>query len=214
VEEDNMAHLSAYTPSSKPEEDIKEPLERVIAHLISDPVGPDPYSWYAAMILMFSHADLLGHLCSGGSSQTDQAKNAVKFIKDYVGRVDARYQEVGGLLYHMLRHGLIHKSQPKRIGFQDGNILGLSFSDTKKRDQHLKITKGRCELRLKFSIALFYEDLLRAVDLYCDDIRSDQGLRNAYVRAWKMFKEPEDGKKLTKETKYLVTDLDFIKKQI
>ena len=208
-----MIELSAYMPSSNPKEDIKEPLERTIPHLIHDLVGVDAYSWYASMMLMFNHADFLGHLYSGGSSPRDQAKNAVKFIRKYLGKVNARYEEVGGLLYFMLRHGLTHKSHPKRIRLQDGSILGLTFSDTKNRTRHLVVTEAQGELRLKVSIALFYQDLLAAIDLYCEDISQDQQLRDAFIRAWQMLGKPEE--EATLKRKYIgASDLDFIKKYI
>ncbi|UCE98364.1 MAG: hypothetical protein JSV74_03325, partial [Dehalococcoidia bacterium] len=204
-------NLDAYKPSSDPKIDIKYPVERVISYL--NDLGPDSYAWYAMLMLLFNHIDFLGHLQSGGSSRFDQSKCAVRFIRSYLGRVDDRYKEVGGLIYHMLRHGLSHKSSPKRLKLSDDSILGYTFSNTKKREKHLMVYCSYHELRLRFSIHLFYEDLLAAIDLYCEDIIHDNELKNNFINAWEMLKEPEYESNI--RSRYIeATDLAYINKQI
>ena len=65
--------------------------------------------------ILLKHIDFLGYLYGGGSSPKEQAEKAVAFIRDYLGRVDTRYARMSGLLYFILSHGLIHKSEPERI---------------------------------------------------------------------------------------------------
>ncbi|MFC1866502.1 hypothetical protein ACFLYB_07340, partial [Chloroflexota bacterium] len=144
----------------------------------------------------------------------NQAKCAVKFIRTYLGRIDKRYEEVGGLLYYMLRHGLTHKSSPKRLKFNDNNILGFKFSDTKQREKHLIVTNSSEEFRLMFSITLFYIDLLAAIDLYCDDMSHDKQLKDDYVEAWTKLKEPENETELRRGDYIEDADFAFIENQI
>ena len=63
------------------------------------------------MLLVFTYIDLLGYLYKGYSKSI----YAVEFIRKYLGRIDKRYVEVGGLLYYALRHGMVHLATPKRI---------------------------------------------------------------------------------------------------
>jgi hypothetical protein len=205
-------NLDAYKPSSDPKIDLKDPLERIVPGMIKN-LGPDSYSWEAVLMLLFNHVDFLGHLRSGGSSNKDQAQSAVKFIRSYLGKIDKRYKEVGGLLYYMLRHGLTHKSFPKRLILSGNNILGYTFSNTKKREKHLTVIYSSQELRLKFSVDLFYDDLLSAIDLYCEDMCHDKQLKDDFVSAWEMLREPEDEANI--KQKYIEdSDFAFIRKRI
>jgi len=210
-----MMILSAYEPSSNPRDDIKDPLERIIPLLIKKLVGPDAYAWHSTMMLMFNHIDFLGHLYGGGSLRRKETENAVKFIRNYLGQVDTRYGEVGGLLYFMVRHGLTHRSHPKRFRFQNGKVLGFVFSTTRERSTHLMVTSELGELRLKFSISLFYEDLLNAIELYCQDIGQTTSVRKDFEKAWRILGEPETEEHVNQHYKYIrPSDLDFVKKNL
>ena len=94
------------------------------------------------MVLIFAHVNLFGYLCSGN----DSTVNAVKFFREYFGRVDARYKEVTGLLYHMLRHGWIHRFTPKRLKLNDGIILDFQYGYHINREQHLKMVEIQGEV--------------------------------------------------------------------
>ncbi len=203
----------AYKLGPDPRTDIKEPLERIVSKIIND-LGSDNYAWEAALILLFSHIDLLGHLLSGGSSRANQSKWAVTFIRRYLGKVDEKYALVGGFIYHMLRHGLIHKSFAKRYSIGDGKILGFKFTDTLKRQKHLSVTSSGDEFRLLFNVNIFYKDLLDAIDLYCLDMTSDRSLLKKCEQAWSQLQEPEERIQIKNHAYILESDLGYISDQI
>lgn len=103
---------------------FKEPLEEIITPLLKGGEVPALESMDVAQVLIFIHINLLGYLYSG----SDSTINAVKFLREYLGKVDSRYQEVGGLLYHLLRHGLIHRFIHKRLKLSNGTILGFRYT--------------------------------------------------------------------------------------
>lgn len=115
---------------------IKEPLEEMITpsekeetlRRISDDL---------IMLSVFPYIDLLGYLYKGRSSSI----NAVEFMREYLGRVDNRYQEVSGLIYDALRHGYIHLATPKRVKLQDGKVLDFLFIRSGQREECFKVTK-------------------------------------------------------------------------
>ena len=169
------------------EEDIKEPLEVVVNHLLGWGGMPLSAPWDAPMALMLIHIDFLGYVYRGDS----KAGNAVKFIRDYFGKADSRYTEVGGLLYYTLRHGWIHKSTPKRLSLTNGAILGIVLSDTSQRNKHLQVYQEQEELKLRISVPLFFADMIFAIDQYCADYRASENKRKAYKTALKKLGEPE-----------------------
>ena len=187
---------------------IKEPLKEIIGPLLERKEIDYPLLMEIMMVLVFIHVDLMGYLYTGDPSPQNSSKNAVKFLREYLGRIDARYKEVGGLLYHMLRHGWIHKYTPKRLRMNDGTILDFQYSFDTNREQHLiKMAEIEGAKRLHISVSLLYNDLLSALDLFAEDVRHNQELSDVFKRAFETRREPEEEDKL--RTKYN-QDIDFI----
>ena len=193
---------------------IKEPFQEVMTPLLTENEIFPSYPGDAMMVLIFTHIDLLGYLYRGESS----SRNAVDFLRDYLGRADPRYEEVGGLLYVALRHGWIHKVTPKRFDLEDGAILDFSWGSTKNRAEHLKIKKDTIErrevYRLFISLTLLYEDLVSAIDLYAEDLRHNQELSNIFKEAFETRREPEKEEKVCTRDYIKSSDFDFVRKQI
>ena len=191
-------HMEAY---------IKDPLEEIINPL-SKGEGIDPLLLIdVMMVLIFIHIDLMGYLYTGDSSLGNSSKNAVKFLREYLGKTDARYKEVGGLLYHMLRHGWIHRFTPKRLKLNNGTILDFQYSLDMNRERHLKMVETQEAKRLHISVSLLYNDLLSALDSFAKDIRHNQASSDVFKRAFETRRKPEEEDKL--RTTYN-RDLDFI----
>ncbi len=204
--------------ASRLEKYLKEPLEEMIHY-----EGERTFlsaSDDLLVLLVFTYIDLLGYLYKGKNSSS----NAVEFMREYLGRVDKRYEEVSGLLYDALRHGYIHLATPKRIELQDKKILDFSFSFSKQREDHLKVTKreeiemtGRLEIcRLSMNFSLFYEDLLSAMDKYAGDIRNNQALSDTFWQAFETRRSPEKAKEKELLNKPYIQESDFafIREQI
>jgi hypothetical protein len=186
---------------------IKEPLEEIIAPLLKGEKILPPESIDVIMPLIFVHINLLGYLSTG----SDTSAVAVEFLRKYFGRIDARYKEVGGLLYHMLRHGWIHRFTPKRLKLNDGTILDFQYSFDKNREQHLsKIVEIQGAKTLHISLSLLYYDLLSALDLFAENIRSNEDLSNIFKKAFETRRKPEKEGELRRRNYIKSSDFDFI----
>jgi hypothetical protein len=202
------------TQSSDPKADIKEPLERIVSGIINV-LGSDVYTSDAILIILFNHIDLLGQLLTGDSSRANRSKWAVNFIRTYLGKVDEKYAMAGGFIYYMLGNGYVHKSYPGSFNTSDGRILKIQFPSTQERREHLLVTQfDDDELRLIFSINLFYNDLLDAIDLYCRDMTEDRSLQEKYRLGRNQLTIPGDRFQINNHAYILASDLGFINDQI
>jgi hypothetical protein len=166
------------------------------------------------MLLVFTYINLLGYYYKGSWTTA----SAVEFIREYLGRVDQRYKEVGGLLYHALRHGMVHLATPKRIKLKDGRMLDFYFQRSGQREDCLKITRYPEKSatgtkiyidRLSLDIPLLYRDLLSAIDEYTKDIKINHELSDVFTEAFIARRKPEEEQELRKKYN---RDLDFIYK--
>ncbi len=171
------------------------------------------------MLMVFTYINLLGYLYKG----SDKSKYAVEFTRGYLGRIDPRYAEVGGLLYDALRHGMVHLATPKRIKLEDGTMLDFSFHRSGQREDYLKITKYPEKsttstiiyiYRLSLDIPLLYQDLLSAIDEYTKDIKDDEELSDTFTEAFIKRRKPEREKELLRKSCIQLSDFDFVRAQI
>jgi len=165
------------------------------------------------MLLVLTYIDLLGYLYKGSSKSVC----AVEFIREYLGRVDQRYAELGSLLYYTLRHGMVHLATPKRIRLQDGKILDFLFIRSRQREDCFKIVKipeaqrtGTVDIyRLTLDIPLLYRDLLSAIDMYAEDIRHNQALSDVFRGAFETRRKPERSREEEIISRQYIRDSDF-----
>lgn len=199
---------------------IKEPLEKTIIPSEEEETQRRISDDHITLVI-FPYIDLLGYLYRGRTSSS----NAVEFMREYLGRVDNRYQEVSGLIYDAFRHGYIHLATPKRVKLRDGKILDFLFVHSGKREEFLKVT-NRQELqgtgarvdvyRLSLDVPLLYRDLLSAIDEYAEDIREKQELSDTFREAFETRRKPEKAKEeeLLNKPYIQQSDFDFVRAQI
>ena len=218
-EEEIVKGMHRITNAERVIEYVKEPLQEIIHY-----EGERNFlvaSNDLLMLLIFTNIDLLGYFYRGCS----KAHCAVEFIREYLGRVDSRYKEVGGLLYLCLRHGMVHLVTPKRIELEDGKILDFSFRRSGEREKHLKIVKypdlkaaGTAPdiYRLELDIPLLYRDLISAIDEYEKDIRNIQELSDVFRKAFETRRSPDKESILLTERSSYIKDsgFTFVKEQI
>ena len=198
---------------------VKEPLQEMIHY-----EGERAFlraSDDLLMLLVFTYIDLLGYFYRGDSKSI----YAVEFIREYLGRVDQRYVEVGGLLYHCLRHGMVHLATPKRIKLEDGTMLDFSFHRSGRREDYLKTMRYPEKsatgtivyiYRLSLDMPLLYQDLLSAIDEYTEDIKINHELSDVFAKAFITRRKPEKEKEEVLLRKSYIQDSDFafIREQI
>ena len=171
---------------------IKNPLQETFK-LLCDEHGLLDEFIDVVLLLIFAHIDLLGRLYAGEAyrRRENTTKNAVLFMEKYFGRVDERYKEVSGLLYHALRHGYVHVFTPKRIGLQNGEKLDFSFVSGGKA-QHLELKTmeeteraGSIKIhRLLVNVSKLFEDFNVAIDKYAEDIIHDQDTSDRFHKSF------------------------------
>ena len=202
---------------------IEEPLEEVASSLQEENKMFRGGFIGIVLLLIFTHIDLLGYLYTGDTSIGRLSKNAVKFLREYLGRVDSCYKEVGGLLYDSLRHGYVHLFTPKRIQLKNGMIVDFSFATggqrqdylTVKKTEELQMSGQRVEIyRLLLYVSLLYEDLLSAIDKYAEDIRHNQALSDVFEPAFETRRNPQKEEDLLKKQHVQSSDFNFVRKQI
>jgi len=182
---------------------FKNPLVEIMTPLLSGGEIPPLEAMDVMMVLIFIHINLLGYLHSG----KDETSYAVEFLRKYLGMVDSRYKEVGGLLYDLLRHGWIHRFVPKRLKLDNGMILDFQYSNDTNRERHLIMVEIQGAKKLLISESLLYEDLLSAIDLFADDIRHNQDVSKVFEDAFKERRKPKEESNLRRKYNQ---DLEFI----
>ena len=202
---------------------IKEPLQETFK-LLCDEHGLIDDFIEVTVLLIFVHFDLFGRPCAGEAynKPRNTGKNAVLFMTEYLGRVDGRYKEVGGLLYHSLRHGYVHVFTPKRIQLKNGEMLDFSFVSFHKTLKHLSLTQreetemhGNIKIhRLLVNVTKLYEDFIIAIDKYTDDIVRDQEISNRFQNSFtsRRIENTEEG--LRKKNSNLGSGFEYIYRQM
>jgi len=192
---------------------IKESLEETVNPLLKGEKLLFSESIDHILLSIFTHIDLLGCVYKGETSQS----NAVAFLREYLGRIDPRYKDVGGLLYASQRHGLVHLATPKRIQLLNGMILDFSYVLYGERKDHLKVVKQRVIEEgkrfdiyvLVLNISLLYTDLLSAIDEYAKDICLSEELAEAF---WESFtvRRTKEAREEEMRRKPYIQDSDFV----
>ena len=199
---------------------IKKPLQETFERLC-DEDGLLYEFMDVVLLLIFVHIDLLGRLYTGEARNT--GKNAVQFMREYLGRVDERYKEVSGLLYHSLRHGYVHVFTPKRIQLKNGGVLDFSFVSFHKTLKHLSLTQrvetempGNIKIhRLLVNVSKLFEDFVLAIDKYAEDIVHDQEVSDRFRKSFESRRIEDTEEKLrSKKDSNLDSDFEYIYRQI
>lgn len=169
---------------------------------------------FAFMALFFSYVEFLGYLYKDGEKGENLSKNAVDFLREYFGRVNPKYREVGGLLYHIYRHGNIHQLKPKRIRLKDGTIVTWSIgSGTGDLSDPWHLTGYKLDgaVVLKVSENSLCNDLASAIDSYYEDLCKNAELRKNFEEAREALDNPETEDQIRRKRKYVLdSDFDFI----
>ena len=118
--------------------------------------------FFSLLRMIFPAITFLGTLYKG----TDSSKNAISFMRDYMGMVNRKYKHISDLIYNVYRHGLMHTHMPKVLEIEN-KFVGweITYND----DNHLKIFKSINAIRISISPNRFFQDLLKALVRYISD---------------------------------------------
>jgi hypothetical protein len=125
--------------------------------------------------VIFSYIEIF----AGAYQNNDLPSARVNFIKKYFGKVDSKYEKLGGLFYSVYRHGLIHDFHPKRF---DYNNLHYEWQISKGNPEiHLTIFESEDDPKVRIlhiSLTKLYKDLKEAINLYFTDLEKNEEFRN------------------------------------
>ena len=145
--------------------------------------------YFSLLRSLFPSITFLGTLYKG----VDNSSNCVAFIKDYMGKINNQYNNIGDLIVLIFRHGLMHTQMPKVISV-DGLNIGwvITYND---RD-HLNVsTIGLKPINIYISPHQLYLDLLNALDFYMTDLTSKPELLDNFKKGFLtmvlFYQEPE-----------------------
>jgi len=148
--------------------------------------------YFGSLRILFPTITFLGALYKG----KDHTSNAVAFMRDYMGLINKKYEEIGDLIYYIFRHGLMHTQMPKVINIDNVNVgWVITFND----EQHLKISGiGRKPININLSPNKLYKDLILAIDLYIQDFDNElkkhhllDSFKKGFIEMSKIFSEQE-----------------------
>jgi len=149
---------------------------------------PREGDFYSPIRFTLPEIDGMGKLFCGEHGVGTTAANAVAFGTEYLGRVDARYRQLFGLIYDMFRHGLAHTHMTKCVRFRDARkrwvTLGWGINDTES-DRIVHLTLERREsnsFRLWLHPRQLVDDALQAVDYYSADLRRNGKTSELFAR--------------------------------
>ena len=118
--------------------------------------------FFSLLRIIFPTITFLGTLYKGN----DLSRNAVSFMRAYMGKADPKYRHLSDLIYTVYRHGLMHTHMPKVFEL-DEKFVGwkITYDD----DKHLKVFKSKTEVSIPISPNRLFKDLLRALKGYIGD---------------------------------------------
>ncbi len=193
---------------------FKKELENAVQPLLERGIGSTPALVNTVILLICVNIDLFGALYSGEiGKDASSAKNATRFMREYLGRIDERYRKVGGLLYNNLRHGWVHQFGSKHLLLNNGIHVYFGFNDFENfRNSHLRYrTSDELEGKiLVISIPVFYKDLLLAIDLYAEDAKNNDNLADKYKKAYSSIMEFEKENELLTRSYIEKRDFEYI----
>ena len=183
--------------------DVGSALKTYHGVFISSPVG---IGFFAIPRLIFPEIDNLGCYLVGDIKHT--ASNAISFMKMYFSKVDPEYRSKSAFIYFVYRHGLMHQHMPKSVSCNKKNIgwsVGISTPNTKT--SHLNFIANS----LNIDGQQFYEDFLRALELYKKDVLSNDAILKNLITAHRKMISPVPETELLKKPYIKQSDLDFLK---
>lgn len=191
-------------------EDIKRSIQNDVFPLVGSSSVSLEAGLFAALREIFAYVDYFGYLYKGESS----TKSAVSFLRDYLGRVDKRYDAVGGLLYYIYRHGTIHEYEPKNVRLREGTRVAWFVFKDRIKELHLSGYWKEGILWLRIHLNSLYDDLNSAIDLYIQDLKSNAALRENFKKARREIEQPEGEEEVRRKARNYIceSDFDFIKK--
>lgn len=186
-------------------DDIKRSIRNDILPLVSSSKVPEDGGFFAAIREIFAYIDYLGLLFKGKSSSS----NAVEFVREYLGQVNSRYRDIGGLLYYAYRHGTIHEYEPKLIELNDGTKLAWCLIKGDAKQIHLTPRRDQGILTIRVHLTALYDDLNDAIDLFIQDLRVDPNLRQNFVNARAKIERGETENQVRQRGKSYLLQSDF-----
>ena len=144
-----------------------------------------PGCFYTGLRHVFAEIDGLGKLYKGEYGKAHTAWNAVHFGKDYLGRVNAKYEQVFGLIFDMYRHGLAHGHVVRTARFlKSRKWYFVYWGLTEERADHLALKKDATGRRvwLVVSVPQLIDDTIAAIDYFVADLEEKGATSRLFAR--------------------------------
>lgn len=199
---------------------IKNELEKIRTSVIND-VGTaleiyfkhasdtgEGIGFWAIPRMLFPEIDGLGSFYAGDTEPKNNSKNAVAFMREYFGRINPRYKEISGFIYHVYRNSLIHSHYPKNVVLTDDKKIFWMFGLNVSTVHHLKSSNNV----LYIDCQAFYEDFLKTSDYYIkdfDDSSKQKELMRNFETAYNLMHEDIKKEQMIKKSYIKDTDLNY-----
>ena len=149
-----------------------------------------PGCFYTGLRHAFAELDGLGKLYEGEFGKDNTAANAVVFGTEYLGRVNARYKDIFGVVFDMYRHGLAHGHLIRTARYLQGSEWRrVYWIITEERGDHLALRTSGKITRIVVSVPQLVDDTIAAIDKFIQDLKK----RGPKSRLLARFKKGYEG---------------------
>jgi hypothetical protein len=144
-----------------------------------------PVCFYTGLRHAFAEIDGLGKLHQGEYGKGNTAANAVAFGTDYLGRVNARYKDIFGLVFDMYRHGLAHGHLIRTARYlKDGEWHRVYWIITDARKDHLALRTSGRNTWFVVSVPQLVDDTIAAINKFIEDL-NQRGTKSKLLARFK-----------------------------
>lgn len=172
------------------------------------------YPAHFQFLLILTLLDLMGALTSG-HMKGKSSENAVNFVRNYLGKQRPAYREIGGLLYHLLRHGVVHGQIWKSVLLTDGRQVTIRPTRGVAR-KHLLVESGAPKtpwqdtLWLSVEIPLLWKDTKSAIQTFINIIATDSNRLSASIRELDHLVSAEHEADMKRKPYIVDSDFDYV----
>jgi hypothetical protein len=166
---------------------------------------------FALIKLVLTYVDYLGALyCADLEHRRSEGPfatgpNAVAFLEEIFGKIDPNYSKWSSLLWTMYRHGTVHLDEPLCLEYNEAKITWTIHTGDRKQIvpgylegremEHLvPLRLNANEWILPISERCLYEDLIKAISLFIDAIRTSSERQERFVNTVNALCVPQRAK--------------------
>jgi len=133
--------------------------------------------------------ELVSALYMGKTSYRDgNLYSATDNVRSFISRfVPGLYQKIPLLVWDGIRNGILHTFSPKPFDYQGKNVRFQFFVEDYAAKSH--VTELNNTILIRINVFELYEVLKTAIENYRKELKTDDSVKNNFIRAWLSIEE-------------------------